>query len=67
MPRSARTTPRRLPARLPLAAAIYLAFGSLAWAQDAQGPDLQIPEPETLGLLAAAAVAALVVRRIARK
>ena len=40
---------------------------ALAWAQDAQGPDLQIPEPETLGLLAAAAVAALVVRRIGRK
>ncbi|NUS38084.1 MAG: TonB-dependent receptor [Lysobacter sp.] len=35
MPRSARTTPRRLPARLPLTAAIYFAFGSLAWAQDA--------------------------------
>jgi len=40
---------------------------ALAWAQDAQGPDLQIPEPETLALLAAAVVAAIVVRRIGRK
>lgn len=39
---------------------------ALALAQDAQA-DLQVPEPETLGLLAAAAVAALVLRRIRRK
>ena len=39
MPRSsARTTPKRPLARLPLAAAIYLAFGSLAWAQEAPQP-----------------------------
>ncbi|HVI25023.1 MAG TPA: TonB-dependent receptor [Xanthomonadaceae bacterium] len=38
MPRSARKTPRRPLARLPLAVAIYLACGSLAWAQDASQP-----------------------------
>ena len=54
MQRSARTTrdrlsPGRLPARLPLAAAIYLAFGSLAWAQDAapQPPPAEAGKPAT--------------------
>ena len=38
---SRNTRQRRAPsalARLPLAAAIYLAFGSMAWAQDAPAP-----------------------------
>ena len=47
MPRSARSTPRKRPlARLPLAAAIYLAFGSLAWAQEAAP---QQPPPSDTG------------------
>jgi outer membrane receptor protein involved in Fe transport len=46
MPRSARTTPKRPLARLPLAAAIYLAFGSLAWAQEAPAPQ-QPPAGDT--------------------
>ena len=46
MPRRARTTPKRPLARLPLAAAIYLAFGSLAWAQDAATPQ-QPPATDT--------------------
>ena len=50
-----------------LAAGALALVPALAWAQDAQGPDLQLPEPETLGLLAAAAIAVLVVRRIGRK
>ena len=48
MPRSARTTYKRPLARLPLAAAIYLAFGSMAWAQEAP-PQPQPPPSSDAG------------------
>jgi hypothetical protein len=48
---------------------IGLALPALAWAQTVSdsSTDLQLPEPETLGLLAAAGLAAVVVRWMRRK